>query len=53
MAKTKKNQTPMEKLTAGYENFIKGKETNPNGAVMFSNVLGKAVAKKVKQRGSK
>lgn len=51
MAK-KKAKTPMEKLTENYEQFIKGKETNPNGADLFNKVLKKAT-KKPKQRGSK
>ena len=29
--KNKNTHTPMDKLTAGYEEFIKGKETNTNG----------------------
>ncbi len=39
----------MEKLTAGYEDFIKGKELNPNGKKLFNKTLKKAV----KPRGSK
>lgn len=53
MAKKDKTKTPMDKLTAGYEKFIKGKETNPKGAVMFGQVLEKAAKGKIKQRGSK
>lgn len=49
MKSTKKKQTPMEKLTQGYEKFIKGKEVNKNGKKLFNKTLKKAT----KQRGSK
>lgn len=52
MASKKKNQTPMEKLTQGYEKFIKGKELNQDGLKGFEKTLKKAVKIK-KQRGSK
>lgn len=42
----------MDKLTQGYEKFIKGKELNPNGKDLFNKVIKKAVTVK-KQRGSK
>lgn len=45
----KKKQTPMEKLTAGYEKFIKGKEVNPEGKELFE----KAIKKAAKPRASK
>ncbi len=51
MAK-KKDQTPMEKLTQGYEKFIKGQELNKDGKDQFDKALKKAVTPK-KQRGSK
>jgi hypothetical protein len=50
--KDEKDITPMEKLTQGYEKFIKGKETNNNGSQLFSKVISKAT-KPTKQRGSK
>lgn len=37
-----KQQTPMEKLTQGYEKFIKGKETNNNVKELFEKVSKKA-----------
>ena len=46
MAKKKKEPTPMEKLTAGYEKFIKGKEVNTNGRELFNKVIKKAVTPK-------
>ena len=49
MKKNNSIQTPMEKLTQGYEKFIKGKETNPDGKKQFN----KAVKRATKQRGSK
>ncbi len=39
----------MEKLTAGYENFIKGKESNNKGR----NLFDKIVKKSAKPLGSK
>ncbi len=47
----KKSKTPMEKLTQGYEKFIKGKELAQGGKDAFNKALKKAV--KTKQRGSK
>jgi hypothetical protein len=49
MKAKKKKLTPMEKLTSGYEEFIKGKETKKNGKKIFEKTLKKAT----KQRGSK
>lgn len=49
--KTKKIMTDMEKLTQGYENFIKGKELKKEGEKIFGNTLKKAI--KPKQRGLK
>lgn len=43
MKKKKKEKTPMEKLTVGYEEFIKGKEFNTKGSTVFENTLKKAV----------
>jgi len=48
----KKKETPMEKLTQGYEKFIKGKELNTTGGNKFQRVIKKAAETK-KQRGSK
>ncbi len=42
MQSKKKKETPMEKLTAGYEQFIKGKELNSKGSKLFKKVLKKA-----------
>jgi len=39
----------MEKLTAGYEAFIKGKEVNKNG----KNLFEKAIKKAAKPRSAK
>lgn len=49
MAKKKIDLTPMEKLTARYEDFIKGKEINNKGRELFDKVVKKAA----KPRGSK
>ena len=49
--KGKKAQTPMEKLTQGYEQFIKGKETTNNSKDLFNKAIKKAT--KIRQRGSK
>jgi hypothetical protein len=40
--KGKKEKTPIEKLTSGYDKFIKGKEANPNGKAAFEKVVKKA-----------
>jgi hypothetical protein len=42
----KKEQTPMEKLTKGYEKFMKNKEVNPKGRELFDKTLKKTVKKK-------
>lgn len=42
MKAKKKALTPMEKLTAGYEDFIKGKELNKKGKELFDKVIKKA-----------
>jgi hypothetical protein len=42
-------KTPMDKLTEGYEEFIKGKKINKNGKKLFDKALKKAA----KPRGSK
>jgi hypothetical protein len=49
--KKKKESTPMEKLTQGYEEFIKDKELNKDGKKQFDKVIKKVA--KPKQRGSK
>lgn len=41
----------MQKLTEGYEKFIKGKELNEIGKELFGKAIKKAT--KIKQRGSK
>jgi hypothetical protein len=51
MAGSKKNKTPMEKLTQGYEKFIKDKELKENGKELFEKAIKKAV--NIKQRSSK
>jgi hypothetical protein len=51
MGKFKGKQTPMDKLTQGYEKFIKGKEVNDKGKELFDKAIKKAT--KIKQRGSK
>ncbi len=45
MSKPKKDKkpTPMEKLTDGYEGFIKGKETKDNGKEAFDKAIKKAI----------
>ncbi len=46
----------MAELTAGYEQFIKGKELNNNGRRLFDQAIKKAAKKqpqKIKQRGAK
>lgn len=48
---TKQKQTPMEKLTQGYEKFIKDKETNSKGKELFARVIKKS--SKPKARGLK
>lgn len=48
---SKKKQTPMEKLTKGYEKFIKGQELKKNGKKSFNKTIKKAA--KPKQHGSK
>ena len=47
----KKTQTPMEKLTQGYEKFIKRKKINKNGKLLFNKIIKKAA--KPKQRSAK
>ena len=48
----KKNElTPMEKLTQGYEKFIKGRELVQGGKDAFNKAIKKAA--KPKQRGTK
>lgn len=42
MVKKKERKTPMEKLTAGYEDFIKGKELNNKGRDLFDKAMKKA-----------
>lgn len=46
----KKQQTPMEKLTQGYDKFIKGKELNHNGVELFNKVIKKASTPKPKKQ---
>jgi hypothetical protein len=48
MKQSKKELTPMERLTQGYEKFIKGKETNNKGKELFDKAMKKATTK---QRG--
>lgn len=51
MKSKKKKQISMEKLTQGYDNFIKGKKQNHEGKTAFDKALKKAA--KPKQRESK
>jgi hypothetical protein len=51
MNRKKNGHTSMDKLTKGYEEFIKGKETTNRGKEQFEKALKKAT--KPKQRGSK
>ena len=44
-------KTPMEKLTAGYEKFIEGKELKKNSKKLFQKTINKSIA--VKQRATK
>lgn len=54
MAKVKKEKKVTIDITAGYEKFIKGKQTNSNGKELFEQVIKKAtVSKPAKQRGLK
>jgi hypothetical protein len=48
--KKKKGRT-MEEVTAGYEEFMKGKQLNPNGFELFDKTIKKAATPK--KRGSK
>lgn len=36
----------MEKLTEGYEKFIKGKQINPKGGKLFANAINNAATPK-------
>ena len=51
MKNNNRKQTPMEKLTQGYEKFIKGHELKKNGGNAFRAAIKKAA--KPKQRDSK
>jgi hypothetical protein len=51
MKPQKKEITPMDKLTAGYEKFIQGKKVEQGGKAAFNKVVKKAA--KPKSRGSK
>lgn len=42
MKNKKKETTPMEELTKGYEAFIKGKKVNANGKKIFTKTIKKA-----------
>lgn len=54
MKKKSKKAISTAELTAGYEDFIKGKELNPSGSKLFNEVLKKAAnTKPTKQRGLK
>jgi hypothetical protein len=50
--KKKKDKTPMEKLTEGYEEFMKGRKLNPNGKKLFEDAIKKA-AKGVPPKAAK
>jgi len=49
----KKQRKSMAELTAGYKDFMKGKEANPDGANAFEKAIKKASTPKKKSRGSK
>ena len=51
MKSAKSQVTPMDKLTAGYEDFIKGKKQKNIGKKEFLEIIKKAA--KPKQHGSK
>lgn len=51
MAAIKNTKTAMDKLTQGYEKFIKGQEFKKDGKKLFDKAIKKAIV--VKQRGSK
>jgi hypothetical protein len=51
MKEKKEKQTPMDKLTQGYEKFIKGQELKADGKKLFEKAIKKA--SKPKQRGTK
>lgn len=51
MKAASKKQTPMDKLTQGYEKFIKGQELKKDGKTSFDKTIKKAA--KPKQRASK
>lgn len=51
MSKTKKELTPMERITSQYETFIKGKKVNIKREKVFENTLKKAV--NIKLRSAK
>ena len=42
MAKLMRQPTPMEKLTQGYEQFVKGKKVNADGKKLFAKTIKKA-----------
>lgn len=51
MAKKKKAPPKtMEELTKNFEEFMKGKEENPDGLAHFEQVIKKAVKKKDKKQ---
>jgi hypothetical protein len=47
----KKKKTPMDKLTQGYEKFIKGKESQEKGKELFDKAIKKTT--KPTPRGSR
>lgn len=49
MKRSAKKQTPMDKLTQGYEKFIEGKELSQGGKKNFNKTIKKAT----KARSSK
>jgi hypothetical protein len=53
MKSNKKEPSQMDKLTQGYEKFIKGKELNTDGKDQFEKAIKKAATPPKKQRGSK
>lgn len=48
MAEKKKKVKSMEELTANFDEFMKGKEINPEGKKDFKKLLKKTLTKKSK-----
>lgn len=53
MAKAKKEPTQMDKISKGFEQFIKGKELNTDNKELFEKALKKAATTKSKPKPKK